>query len=140
MANPIDVVNKLVQIGKTLRDVAELVKDAETKNLIADLNLALADLKMQLAEIQEEKLELNKRIKTLEAAHDIRAKLQVENDVYWFKETPPTGRAFGPYCPGCFDGSEKLVLLKEAQHHLEKVQGKYACPICKQHFGSLYKR
>jgi hypothetical protein len=46
MSDTLAMVGKLVQVGKTLRDVAEFVKDAQTKNLIADLNLSLADLKL----------------------------------------------------------------------------------------------
>lgn len=130
MANAIDLVNNIVQIGKNLRDVAERIKDAQTKNLIADLNLSLADLKMQVAEFQEENLELRKKVKTLESAAEVRTKLELRNSAYWFVEDPPAGWPAGPYCTGCFDVNEKLVVLGP---HPVSLSG-YMCPGCKHVF------
>jgi len=133
MSDTLTIIGKLVQIGKTLRDVAELVKDVQTKNLVADLNLSLADLKIQVAELQEENLSLKKRVRTLQEQDDHREKLELRGDAYWFSQAP-VGRPAGPYCTGCFDSSEKLILLKELSGHFV-VFGKYECPACKVHYG-----
>jgi hypothetical protein len=133
MSDTLAIIGKLVQIGKTLRDVADLVKDAQTKNLIADLNLVLADLKMQVAELQEENLSLKGQVRTLQAQDDHREKLELRDYAYWFS-TIPAGRPAGPYCTCCFDSSEKLILLRELTAHF-RVFGKYECPACKSHYG-----
>ncbi|MGA2774974.1 MAG: hypothetical protein ABSE81_02795 [Candidatus Omnitrophota bacterium] len=129
MSSAVDVINNLVQIGRTLRDVAELVKDAKTKNLIADLNLALADLKMQVATLQEENLDLKKKIKGLESSDDVRSQLTIKKGNYWFISKPLSGYSEGPFCTGCFDSNKKLITLTKLPFNIGV--GEYQCPVCK---------
>jgi hypothetical protein len=85
-----------------------------------------------VAELQDENLSLKKQIKTLQEQGDHRGKLELKNDAYWLSQAP-AGRPAGPYCTGCFDSGEKLILLKELTGHFI-VFGKYECPACKSHY------
>jgi len=51
MADILASISFAIETVKKLRSIAEKVKDAEAKNLVADLQLALADLKTQIAEL-----------------------------------------------------------------------------------------
>lgn len=129
-----DTVGSLVQIGRTLREVAEKIKDAEVRNATADLNLALADLKTQVAGLQEENLQLREQLRERETADAIREQLEVREGVYWFTGEAPRGRAKGPYCTACMDSRKTLVMLDTRTGGPLAAFGKYHCPSCGAHY------
>jgi hypothetical protein len=55
------LVSRITTISKTIRD-------AEFKNLLADLNIELADIKIKLAEVVDENGRLKQRIRDIERA------------------------------------------------------------------------
>jgi hypothetical protein len=50
-----------------LKQISGNIRDAEFKNLLADLSLELAEVKMKMAGLMNENLELQNRIKELES-------------------------------------------------------------------------
>lgn len=60
ITNAIGLLTRLKQISRNIRD-------AEFKNLLADLSLELAEVKMKMAGLMNENLELQNRIKELES-------------------------------------------------------------------------
>ena len=60
-------ISSAITIAKKLKVVSDKVKDADFKNLLADLNLELAGIKMQLAEVMEENIRQKAKISDLES-------------------------------------------------------------------------
>ena len=60
ITNAIGLVTRLKKIGENIRD-------AEFKNVLADLTLELAEVKMKMAGLMEENLDLKNKIKELES-------------------------------------------------------------------------
>ena len=59
-------VSTAIAIAKRLKEISENIKDAEFKNLLADLSLELADMKLRLAGVVEENVKLRSKIQELE--------------------------------------------------------------------------
>ena len=67
MAEIISSVSSAIAIVKKLKEVSDKIKDANFKNLLADLNLELAEIKTQVAEVMEENTRLKAKISSLES-------------------------------------------------------------------------
>ena len=133
MADVLSILNGAITTVQKLREISQKVKDAETTNLIADLNLKLADLKMKFAELQEDNLRLRNELNEAKTQADIRGMMTLRDGLYHLK-TPMEDRPEGPYCTRCLDVEGRPVLVSQ----LAKVfhdAAKYQCPNCKAHYG-----
>ena len=65
MGDLITSVSTAIAIAKRLKEISENIKDAEFKNLLADLSLELADMKLRLAGVVEENVKLRSKIDDL---------------------------------------------------------------------------
>jgi hypothetical protein len=54
-----------ITLAQRLREISNNIKDAEFKNLLADLSLELADVKLKLAGVLEENIDLKNQIQKL---------------------------------------------------------------------------
>lgn len=54
-----------ITLAQRLREISNNIKDAEFKNLLADLSLELADVKLKLAGVLEENINLKDQIHKL---------------------------------------------------------------------------
>jgi hypothetical protein len=133
MPDPIALLAGAFETAKRLWDIAEKIKDADTKGLIADLRVALADIKTEVAALKETNLGLEAEVRRLQEKPNIRANIEPRDGVYYLK-TPEVGRSNGPYCPRCLDVVEKLIPLAE-QPHTFRSFGKWRCPECTAHYG-----
>ncbi len=124
-----EALSSLVTTSKRLLEVAKNIRDAETKNLIADLNLHIADFKMKVVALQEENAQLKAQLRQRDDVAELRENLEIRQQVYYFR-TPIAGRADGPYCPRCFDTQNQLVLVTAFSGPFTVV-GKFNCPNCK---------
>ena len=122
-----------LSVTKGLKDIGDRIKDAEFKNLLAELQMALADIKVKCADLEEENLRLKGELKKAQQADDVRNNVEYKDGLYYLKEPMP-GRPLGPYCPGCLDGKNKLQVLSLAARDFQ-VFGKYECPSCQHHYG-----
>jgi hypothetical protein len=60
-------ITKAISLVMRLKKISENIRDAEFKNLLADLSLELAEVKMKMAGLMNENLELQNKIKQLES-------------------------------------------------------------------------
>lgn len=60
------ITNAISLLGR-LKTIGANIRDAEFKNVLADLSLELAEVKMKMAGLMNENLELQSRIKELES-------------------------------------------------------------------------
>jgi uncharacterized small protein (DUF1192 family) len=128
MADVMAMVGTAIETLKKLRAVAEKIKDAETRNLIADLSISLADLKMEIASLKEENLRLDSELKQKKSREAAGEQLVIRDGVLYFNEPPP-GKAAGPYCPNCKENN-RLVLIKDNRNTPFQDFGNFHCAIC----------
>ena len=62
----ITAITNAIGLLTRLREISATIRDAEFKNLLADLSLELAEVKIKMAGLMEENLELQNKIKELE--------------------------------------------------------------------------
>jgi hypothetical protein len=60
-------ISTAITLAKRLKAISENIKDAEFKNLLADLSLELADMKLRLAAVVEENIKLKEKVRQLES-------------------------------------------------------------------------
>lgn len=126
-------ISNSISLVKRLKEISQNVKEAEFKNLLADLSLELADFKLKLAEQVDEVSELKtknsklrEQIENLEKATK-NDSLEFKNNVY-FK--------FGdddPFCTGCYDNRGKLSRLSKTNDHFSHF-GTHECPVCQSFY------
>jgi len=63
----ITAITNAISLLTRLKQISGNIRDAEFKNLLADLSLELAEVKIKMAGLMNEKLELENRIKELES-------------------------------------------------------------------------
>lgn len=68
MGDIVTMLSTAITLAARLKKISENIKDAEFKNLLADLSLELADAKMKLASLVEENTELKVKLKAIEKA------------------------------------------------------------------------
>ncbi len=68
MGDVISTISTAISLASRLRKISENIKDAEFKNLLADLGLELAEAKMNLAALLEENADLKTELKALKNA------------------------------------------------------------------------
>ena len=68
MADVVSSISTAISLLTRLKKVSENIKDAEFKNLLADLSLELAEAKMRMANLLEENANLHSKIRELESA------------------------------------------------------------------------
>lgn len=66
MADIIGSLSAALSIASRLKTISDRVRDAEFRNLLADLNIELAEAKMKMVDLVEENARLKQRIQQLE--------------------------------------------------------------------------
>lgn len=114
-----------ITLTKQLLNFATAAKDAESKLILADLQLKLAELKGQLAELINENIHLKDELKKASSTSvDV-----VLKDGAYFKNDGD-----GPFCTICYDKSKQMIRVSAVQGMLRKF-GKWRCGSCKNQFG-----
>jgi ribosomal protein L37E len=67
MVEIISSISNAISLVSRLKKISENVRDAELKNLLADLSLELAEAKMKMASLIGENVDLQNRIRELES-------------------------------------------------------------------------
>ena len=67
MPDIISSISAAIATAKKLKEISDKTKDAELRNLLADLSLELAEIKTQLADVNEENRQLKVKVRTLES-------------------------------------------------------------------------
>jgi len=126
MTDILGTVTTVVSTVKKLGEITKKIQDAETNNTIADLSLGIAELKLQIVDLLEENRELKVQLAAAHEIFDVREKLEVRKNLYYFK-AEVTDRPEGPYCPSCLDSKGKLVLMSD---NPMRRHGRYLCSAC----------
>ncbi|NCC52911.1 MAG: hypothetical protein EOM20_17105 [Spartobacteria bacterium] len=71
MQDVIDAVSNAISLTKRLRNISENIKEAEFRNIVADLSVELAEAKMKLADLISENADLRKQLSEIETAPGI---------------------------------------------------------------------
>ncbi len=125
MTELITGITTAITMVKSLKDFDKKFKDAEYKNIIADLTIELAEIKIKVSDLMEENNELRNTIK--EIKNKEKTKLIFKSGYYFnFNDE-------GPYCPGCYDLKKQVIRLTEQPKMMHNF-GKYRCPVCKSVF------
>ena len=101
---------------KDVVTVADRLKDAELKNRLADVQAECAKLAEENARLRTELLDLREQVQT-------RQEMLFQNNVYWRQSKDK--QLEGPYCPKCFDGSNKPARMTEPPNWHN-----WLCPVC----------
>jgi hypothetical protein len=67
MPEIISSITAAIATAKKLKEISDKTKDADLRNLLADLSLELAEIKTQLADMMDENRQLKEKIRTLES-------------------------------------------------------------------------
>lgn len=107
MIEALTSVTNAIKLASRLREISENIKDAEFKNLLADLSLELADTKLQVADLTNENTALKTQIESLTSAT-------------------------GEQCPKCNNRTFQIISTKP--HPVYGIMGakerKYECSGC----------
>jgi hypothetical protein len=119
-------IKSATDIAKLLKETDVSLKKAEVKLKLADLISTLADAKIEIAEVQDLLREKDTKIRELEEALAVKAKLAYEAPYYWLVQG---GEKDGPFCQQCHDAGGKFIRL-----HKRGVKGGWECKTCGKHF------
>lgn len=115
----------VLNLAKQVFNLAQDVKNIELQRAVAELNLELAQMTQREAELTMEIADLKKQLHTTQT-NELR-KLEFRHGKYYDGEE-------GPFCPGCHDGTTKVVRLVEVMSVLELKHGNWKCSVCDRYF------
>jgi ribosomal protein L37AE/L43A len=104
---------------------ALMSREAMKDNL--ELYGKLQEVQQAVAEVREQIAEKERRIRELEAAADITARIEYREPFIWLKASVAGGHAEGPFCPQCHGGEDKRIHVIQRVSH----RGVWDCPRCK---------
>lgn len=123
MSDLISTASSALQLVSRLREINKNIANAEFSNALANLTVELSELKIQVADLLEENDKLKRALSQKQEAP-----LEFKEFAYF------SDSGDGPFCPGCYDGSGKIVRLAKATAEFS-VFGSHNCPVCKEPFG-----
>ena len=116
-------------LAKDIKNATGAYNDAEMRLKFSELYSALSEAKIELADTQLEMYELKLKIEELQAKLDASDELEYRENVYW-RASPINGKPDGPFCPRCYESSEKkLSSMSQVTGHAT-IAGKYKCNTC----------
>lgn len=123
-------IGNAITLANRLKEISDNIKDAELKNILADLSLELADTKLKLAEIITENVSLKEQVNILESRKINIEELTFRDGLYYRKNDD------NPFCTGCYDNNKKEIRLQRfsAVNTLQKKMGNLICPICETYY------
>lgn len=116
-------------IAKELKNATKAYNDAEMRLKFSDLYSALSEAKIELADTQLEMHELKNQIVVLQAKIDASDDLEFRESVWW-RKVPIDGKPNGPFCPKCYEGSQKKMSSMSPVSSHFSFAGKYKCNTC----------
>lgn len=118
-----------LDIAKELKNATKAYNDAEMRLKFSDLYSSLSEAKIDLADAQLEMHALKQQITDLQAKINASDDLDYRDSMYW-RTTPIEGKPNGPFCPKCYEGSQKkLSSMSKVTGHFTSF-GKYKCNTC----------
>lgn len=115
--------NNSIDLAKRLKEISKNIKDAEFKQVLADLYNELGDVKIQMASLKEQIAELKEENHALKIAKPENKEKPTLVD-QWYEFEGDDGR----FCTGCYDSQGKKIRVTEF------IANVYACPVCNNSF------
>ena len=116
-------------LAKDLKNASGAYNDAEMRLKFSELYSALSEAKIELADAQLEMYELKRKVDELQGKLNASDELEFRDNVYW-RATPVDGKPNGPFCPRCYEGSDKKMSSMSAVTGHATIAGKYKCNSC----------
>jgi len=110
--------NATTTIVKGLRELDRALTTAELRSKLADAIVSLADARVAVVSLQDQ-------IRDLQEKLDTRAKMIYSQPAYWQEKD---GQRDGPFCPQCYDSTQKVIRLQPAE------AGVWTCQTCDKVF------
>ena len=127
MSEIIGSISAAITTAKRLNEISKNIRNAEFKNLLADLSMELADTKLRLSKLIEENSELKEELSKLKQSKSGADELIFKDGLYY------KNGGDGPFCPGCYDDKRKKIRIHK-QFGSFRQFGQYKCPICTKYF------
>lgn len=124
MIDVIATVTSAIGLTKQLLELRTVAKDAQAKNVVADLQVQLAELKTKLAMLIEENTQLKEEIK--KATSSV-VEVVIKNNLYYKTDGE------GPFCTTCYDSKKRLIRVTKLAGLFADF-GKWRCGVCKNHY------
>ena len=116
----ISPINNSLALLTRLREISQNIKEAEIKNILADLSLELADTKSAAADLKEKIVILREENLALKAQQKPTEKPEIKWGCYYFDNDSTR-----LYCTACYDS-------KGAKSLTSRGPGRYRiCGVCK---------
>ena len=116
----ISPINNSLALLTRLREISQNIKEAEIKNIIADISLELADTKLAAADLKEQIVTLREENLALKSQKQSTEKPEIKYGCYYFDNDDSR-----LYCTACFDS-------KGAKSLTSRGPGGYRiCGVCK---------
>jgi len=116
-------------LAKDLKNASDAYNDAEMRLKLSELYSALSEAKIELADAQLEMYELKRKISELQGKLDASDELVFREAVYW-RANEVEGKPNGPFCPKCYEGSEKKMSSMSSVNGQFRFAGRYKCNTC----------
>ncbi len=130
IAAAINSVKLALGIAKELKQASDAFNEAENKFRISELYSSLSEARISLADAQEEIHKLQKQVQELQHKIDSSDDVVFKDGVYYRKE-PIDGKPNGPFCPACYDGSQRRLSTMSPMPRQFSFAGKWQCNSCK---------
>jgi len=129
MSDILSSIGNAITLAKRLKEISDNIKDAELKNVLADLSLELADTKLKLAEIITENADLKSKVLEYKDKKVLQ-NLQFKDGLYYLNGDKH------PFCPNCYDKNKDAIRLQinSSRNMSERRLGSYKCGICKNYY------
>ncbi len=124
IATAVQTASTLISLTKEAKKIADSLKQAELKAMLADIISAAANVKLELADANEEIVRLKQRNAELEAFEDISKIIEITSGSTILKEDYRGIKAGTYLCPACYSAKKILVPVARDVSHAAK------CPHC----------
>ena len=124
IATAVQTASTLITLTKKAKKIADTLKQAELKAMLAEIISAAADVKLELADANGKIVSLKERIAELEAFEDISEKIEITSGRTILKEDHKGIKAGTYLCPACYAARKLLVPVAR------NVSPAAKCPNC----------
>lgn len=136
----LSAIDNALHLVKRLREVSTKVKEAEIRNVIADLYIELANVKVQTADLTGKNLRLAEAKTKLENEIErLKESVRTKGDIreisgWYFLKDDEGNRKYPPVCPRCWQVDLRIIHLQPVGHL--RREGLH-CPECKTKLGPV---
>ncbi|MEN6426347.1 MAG: hypothetical protein ABFE13_13355 [Phycisphaerales bacterium] len=129
MSDIIQSIQATIDLAKRIKEISGKIKDADFRNMVADLSIELANMKQRVAELLDENGRLRAELQLAKQHSSREEGLAIRNGLYF------DAVGDGPFCPYCYDSGKQISRLTKQKDYWVEF-GDYVCPACKNYFNA----